>query len=292
MKILNSFHPYAIITIVFWSLAYVLTRLTLQYFSASSLGFLRYGIASLMLLFVYFITKMPFPRMRDIPLFIASGITGFFLYMVAFNSGTRYVTAATSSVIIACAPVFTALLANVLLREKLMTHQWIAIAVEFAGILVLTMYGGVFSANIGVLWLLSAALLLSCYNLLQRKLTRTYSALQSTTYSIFCGTVLLAMFSPQSLSELIRAPAIQIVYILLLGIFSSAIAYIAWSKAFEKAEKTSMVSNYMFFTPFITGVLGFALAGEIPEPSTWVGGAFIILGALLFNKEIEKGKEK
>ena len=42
MKFKNSFHPYAMVTIVFWSLAYVLTRLTLQFFSAFSLGFLRY----------------------------------------------------------------------------------------------------------------------------------------------------------------------------------------------------------------------------------------------------------
>ena len=36
MKFKNSFHPYAMVTILFWSLAYVLTRLTLQYFSAFS----------------------------------------------------------------------------------------------------------------------------------------------------------------------------------------------------------------------------------------------------------------
>ena len=58
MKLKDSFHPYAIITIFFWSLAYVLTRLTLQYFSAFSLGFLRYFIASCTLLIVAIITKM------------------------------------------------------------------------------------------------------------------------------------------------------------------------------------------------------------------------------------------
>jgi hypothetical protein len=41
MKIKNSYHLYASVTILFWSFAYVLTRLTLQYFSALPLGFLR-----------------------------------------------------------------------------------------------------------------------------------------------------------------------------------------------------------------------------------------------------------
>ena len=283
MRLRDSFHPYAITTILIWSLTYVVTRLALQYFTALSLSFLRYAIASAILLVICLITKMKLPQKRDFPWFIASGIAGFFLYMIAFNIGTGYVTAATSSVIIASVPVFTALLAALFYKEKLITRQWIAIGVEFAGILILTLYGAVFTANIGILWLLAAALLLSCYNLLQRKLTRSYTALQSTTYSIFVGTILLAVFAPRSLGEIKAAPTIQLVYVLILGVFSSTIAYIAWSKAFEKAERTSQVSNYMFFTPFITGVLGFLLAGEIPDPSTWVGGVFIIAGAILFN---------
>lgn len=280
----KSVHIYAIITIVGWSLAYVLTRLALQHFTALSLGFLRYFVASAVLFIICLLTKMQLPRKRDLPLFIASGVAGFFLYMIAFNIGTSHVTAATSSVIIASVPVFTALLAAAVYKEKLLPHQWIAIAIEFMGILILTLHGAVFTANVGVLWLLLAALLLSCYNLLQRKLTRSYTALQSTTYSIFSGTILLAVFAPRAVAELGEAPAMPLVYVLVMGVFSSAIAYIAWSKAFEKAERTSQVSNYMFFTPFITGLLGFAIAGEIPDPSTWFGGAFIIAGAILFNR--------
>jgi len=283
MKLRDSFHPYAIITILFWSLAYVLTRLALQHFTALALGFLRYAVAAVMLLAVCLVTKMRLPKLRDIPWFIASGIAGFFLYMIAFNIGTGYVTAATSSIIIASVPIFTALLATFIYKEKLRTHQWVAIGIEFAGILVLTLYGAIFTANVGVLWLLLAAMLLSCYNLLQRKLTRSYTALQSTTYSIFAGTLLLAVFAPHAIAEAKAAPSIQLIYVLILGVFSSAIAYVAWSKAFEKAERTSQVSNYMFFTPFVTGLLGFVIAGEIPEPSTWIGGALIIAGAILFN---------
>ena len=56
MKWKDSFHPYAAITIVFWSLAYVFTRLALQVFSTFSLGFLRYLIASVALIVIAFIT--------------------------------------------------------------------------------------------------------------------------------------------------------------------------------------------------------------------------------------------
>lgn len=282
--LLRSFHPYAMVTILFWSLAYVLTRLALQYFTALSLGFLRYAVASAALVVVCLVRRIPLPRLRDVPWFVASGAAGFFLYMIAFNTGTVYVTAATSSVVIASVPVFTALLASVVFKEKLARHQWAAIAVEFAGILVLTLYGSSFSVNMGVLWLLLAAVLLSLYNLLQRRLTRTYSALQASTYSIFIGTLLLAVFAPKVVGEAAAAPPMQLVYVLMMGVFSSALAYIAWAKAFELAPRTSLVSNYMFFTPFITGILGFLLAGEMPEASTWIGGLFIIGGSILFNR--------
>lgn len=292
MKKPASFHPYAITTVVLWAIGYVLTKIALEHFSALSVSFLRFGVASVVMAVICLVTKMKLPAKRDLPWFAAAGIIGFFLYMIAFNIGTSHVTAATSSVIIASVPVFTALLAAIIFKEKLKTYQWIAIAVEFTGILILTLYGAVFSANVGALWLLFGALFLSSYNLLQRKLTRTYSALQATTYSIFFGTLFLLIFSPSAISELKTTPIIPLISILFMGVFGSAIAYITWSKAFEKAEQTSQVSNYMFFTPFITGILGFLMIGEVPDPSTWIGGAFIIIGAIIFSRPQKAGGEQ
>lgn len=283
MKFKNSFHPYAIITILFWSLAYVLTRLTLQYFSAFSLGFLRYLIASLALIVVAVLMKMKLPRKQDLLWFLFAGCTGFFLYMIAFNQGQAVVTAATGSVVIATVPVITALLARFVYHEKLMPFQWIAIVVEFAGVIVLTLMNGAFSVNKGLLWLLLAALTLSIYNLLQRKLTQRYTALQTSTCSIFFGTVLLAVFAPAAIREVPQAPAIQFLYLAILGICSSAIAFVAWAKAFSKAKQTSQVSNYMFVTPFLTSILAFVISGEVPDAATLVGGGIILVGVLIFN---------
>ena len=283
MKFKNSFHPYAMVTIVFWSLAYVLTRLTLQYFSAFSLGFLRYFVASGALLVIAVLTQMQMPRKQDIPWFLAAGGIGFFFYMIAFNQGQATVTAATGSVVIATVPVITALFARFVYGEKLKGFQWCAIAVEFMGVTVLTLLNSTFSVNTGLLWLLLAALALSIYNLLQRKLTKTYTALQASAYSILFGTCMLGVFAPTAIREVSKAPGIQYFYLAVLGICSSAIAYVSWAKAFSKAKKTSQVSNYMFVTPFLTSILGFLLAGEVPDQATLVGGGIILLGVFLFN---------
>lgn len=283
MNFKNSFHPYAIVTILFWSLAYVLTRLTLQYFSAFSLGFLRYLVASCTLLIVAVLTKMQLPRRADLVWFFVSGGVGFFFYMIAFNQGQATVTAATGSVVIATVPVITALMARFVYREKLRAFQWAAILIELVGVTVLTLMNSVFSVNTGLLWLFLAAVALSVYNLIQRQLTKNYTALQTSTYSIFFGTLLLAIFAPTAFREVSSAPAIQYLYLAILGVCSSAIAYVSWAKAFSKAKQTSQVSNYMFVTPFLTSVLGFLIAGEIPDLATLCGGGIILIGILIFN---------
>lgn len=283
MNFKTSFHPYAIVTIFFWSLAYVLTRLALQYLSAFSLGFLRYLIASCTLIFVAVLTKLKRPRRADVPWFLAAGFSGFFFYMIAFNQGQAAVTASTASVVIATVPVITALLARFLYREKLRAFQWAAILVEFLGVAILTLMNQVFSLNSGLLWLLLAALALSVYNLLQRKLTKTYTALQASTYSIFFGTLLLAIFAPAAFREIPQVPAVQYLCLAILGVGSSAIAYVSWAKAFSRAKQTSQVGNYMFLTPFLTSLLGFLISGEIPDLATRLGGGIILFGVLLFH---------
>ncbi|HML47826.1 MAG TPA: DMT family transporter, partial [Clostridia bacterium] len=182
MKLRDSFHPYAATTILFWSLSYVLTRLVLPHFSAFSLGFLRYAAASCALLVFALFAPMRLPKRADGKWFLLSGLFGFFLYMIAFNKGCESVSASTSSVVIAIVPVLTALLARFLYGEKLSGIRWAAIGVEFAGVAVLTLMRQALSVGGGLFWLLLASCSLAVYNLLQRKLTKTYTGPQASSY--------------------------------------------------------------------------------------------------------------
>ena len=292
MNLKDSYHPYAITTIIFWALAFAFTKLALEVFSPFSLGFLRYFIASIAMIIIVIKLKLKFPEKKDIPLFIASGGSGFFMYMITFNKGAGMASAATASVIIALAPVITAVFASLIYKEKLSGIKWGGIAIQFLGVAVLTILNSVFSMNSGLIWLFGAALSLSAYNLVQRKLTKKYTALETAAYSIFAGTILLAIFSPAAIKESANASAMHYIYVAILGIFSSAVAYLTWSKAFAKAEQTSMVSNYMFLTPFLTSVFSFLIIGEVPDRYTLIGGIIILFGIFVFNfgeKMLKKG---
>jgi drug/metabolite transporter (DMT)-like permease len=283
MKLKDSFHPFALITILFWSLAYVFTRLALRYFSPLSLGFLRYFTASLTLIVIALIIKIKIPHKKDIKWFILAGFFGFFFYMIVFNMGSVTVTAATGSIIIATTPIITTVLARIFYKEKIKKLQYSAIIIEFIGVGVLTLLNGVFSINIGIIWLLIASVSLSLYNVIQRKLTKKYPAIQTAIISIWFGTILLFIFLPNSVKEIKTAPFEQIIYLLILGVFSSAAAYITWTYAFSKAKNASSVTNYMFLTPFLTTVLGIFLAHETPDYPTIIGGVIIIIGMLVYN---------
>jgi drug/metabolite transporter (DMT)-like permease len=182
----NGYHLFAIITIFFWSLAYIFTRITIRYFSALSLGFLRYFVATFVLIIVAIVFKIKMPGKKDLKWFLLSGLSGFSLYVITFNKGCETVSASTSSIIIATVPVITALLARLIYKEKIRYLQYCAIIIEFSGVVILSMTNGIFTINVGIIWLLLAAFLLSIYNILQRKLTKEYTALQTTIYSIFC----------------------------------------------------------------------------------------------------------
>jgi len=281
-------HFYAICTIVLWASAYVFTKVALNYYTVFSLGFLRYFVASVVLIIAAGIQKIGLPDLKDIPKFILSGLLGFTLYMITFNIGSKTLSSTTSSLIISSVPILTALIASVSLKERLKALSWIAILIEFSGILILTLWNGILSINAGVLWMLGAALLLSGYNITQRQYTKKYTAFQSTTYSIVAGTVFLCIFSPEAVTQIIQAPINQILVVIYLGIFPSAIAYICWSKALSIAEKTSDVSNYMFVTPLLSMILGYIVILEVPDIATCIGGSVILFGLLIFNYSRKK----
>lgn len=284
IKITDSPHFYAIITILTWSPTFVMSRMLAPYFGPAELGAVRYAIAGTLLALILAVRKIKLPEARRLPLFALAGLLGFALYMIIFNKGTSMVTSATSSVIIAMAPVMTDVCASLIFREKLKAIQWLAVLIQFGGILILVLSGSSLTLNAGALWLGACALMLCAYNLLQRHLTKTYDSFLTSALCIISGGIELSWALPKGLSQFRAAPPKFKFFVLFLSIVSSALGYVLWTTAFSKAEKTSDVANYMFVTPFFAALMGFFLNGEVPTVTTLIGGLAILGGALLFRR--------
>jgi len=283
---MKNYKVYSMVTIIIWSMAYILTKIGLKYYSPLGLSVFRYIAASIFFVLVVFVKNVPFPDIKDIPWFFALGATGFSIYVLTFNIGAQSVSVATSSIIIATTPIFTALAARMIFNEKISKIGWSGILIEFIGVIFICLWEGIFSLNIGILWILISAFSFSIYNILQRKLINKYTPIQTTTYSIFAGTIILLAFLPKVLPELETSVWQANVSVIVMGIVCSGIAYLLWSKALYLADKTSDVSNFLFISPLLTTIMGFFTLFEIPSIGTWVGGVIIFLGIILF----EKGK--
>jgi drug/metabolite transporter (DMT)-like permease len=271
------------ISVLFSSLGFVLTKITVEYFSPFSLGFLRYFVAATALIIVAVVFKIKIPDKSDFKWFLPSGAFGFFLSSIAFNKGYETVSASAGTLVLATVPIITAILARFIFNEKIKIFQYLAIILEFAGVIIITAANKESTVDIGLIWIFFGAISFSLYNILQRKLIKKYSPSQTTIYSIFAGGLLLCVFLPGSINEIKNAPRIQFVYILILGIFSSAISFFTWSKAISKSKKMSTVSNYAFLTPVVTSVFGFIMINEKPSKETIISGIIILTGMFIYN---------
>ena len=283
-KILDSPHPYALATILCWAPTFVMSHMAGPYLTPAALGCLRYMLAAVILSVIIAVRRYKLPEWKDIPYFALSAVCGFSLYMIIFNRGTSMVTAATSSVIIAMTPVITGVMASFMFKERLNRLQWGAMGIQFAGVLILVLVGNTFSFNTGALWLLLCALMLAYYNTLQRRYSKKYPPFLASAVTIIFGGLELIWALPSGLRQFQAAPPKIRFFVIFMGIFASAIAYVTWTIAFSKAEKTSEVANYMFITPFFAALLGFLLNNEVPTAATIIGGLLVLTGAVLFNK--------
>lgn len=277
-------HCCALCAVVLWSSAYVFTKVALASFTPATLAFLRCAVAALALLCVAARRAKGSCRARDWPVFLLSVVLGFSLYLWLFNTGQAGLTAATSCVLISTAPLITAVMAAALLHERLRPSGWLALALAFAGVLILMLWDGTLSLNDGIFWSLGAAVCISGYNLLQRRHAGRCGTLTLTAWSFACAALTLSPFAPEAVRRFCLAPWTHCCAVVFLGLFPSALAYLLWVKALSLAKSAGAAAAYMFLTPLFSLLLGYAVLAEVPGPGTFAGGAVILAGLALFQR--------
>ena len=272
------------LSVFLWASAFPLTKVAQQQFTSIPLGFLRCTVAAIFLIIIGKCCHIRLPQQKHIPLFFVSGGLGFTGYMITFNTGILTLTSATSSIIVAVTPILTAIVASRLYKEKIKPIGWAAIAAAFIGVLILLLWEGVFSINVGLIWTVGAAIVFCGYNILTRKLSAMgYNALEIVTYSMICGAILLGFWAGEGLHQLAGASTSHIIALIYLGALPSATAYFTWGKAMSYAERTSEVTNFMFVTPLLSTIMGFIILHEVPNAGTFIGGTIIIISIVVFN---------
>lgn len=263
-------------------------RIGLQGYDPGHLALLRFIIASVFMALIASSMRIALPRLRDLPLLAVLGFFAVSLHHIALNFGQPGVTAGASSVLIQSMPLFTALLAHFVFKERVSGWRWTCVAWGLIGVLIVIMGDrdlGHVDAR-GLLVLL-AAFSWSVYFSLQKRYSHRYDGLTMVCYTVWAGTFFLLIYLPGLMGEILNAPLRVNVAVGVLGLFPSALAYLAWAYVLKHMD-VSRASMSLYLTPPMAIAIASVLLGEMPSPMVIVGAVVVLSSVLALNLRRER----
>jgi len=278
--------------IVFWALAFPFIKIGLEELSPVNLTIMRLLVACIVFLILLIVKPNKFSKIQKndiIPLFFV-GFLGIVIYHLGLNYGEQYISASAASVIIATIPIFVVILAATFLKEKITLKIVLGVFLSLVGVVVISTVGR--SDTLlevkyisGALAVILAAALGAGYTVAGKKMLQRYSALSLTVYVCLLGSLGLIPFISSSLFEEVAAMSLTgWSVVIFLGVFPTVIGYVLWYVALE-IKSASEISVYLYFVPVLSTIISYIL---FRDEITWLfifGGALVILGLHVVNKQ-------
>lgn len=292
-QILSKPLPYIalILAHLIWGANFVVAKVTLEEFPPSSLAFLRFAIASLLLIPFFFIqAKKVKVNQKDILKLAAIGILMITLNITFFFEGITKTTAINASVLTLIIPVLSVILGWVFLKEKIYLINLAGIFVGLLGAVVIIQLPEIVLGNYPAEQVLGNVLILlasACWVLgavFSRQMLKIYPSLVVTVIAFMVGTV---TFLLPAANEYLNDP-LWMENITLVGVFglfymtllSSVSAYFLfeWGLA-----KTSVIKAdlFQYIEPFVAAALAITLLGEKITIPFLAGAVLITAGVYL-----------
>jgi drug/metabolite transporter (DMT)-like permease len=293
VKILNSKALImALISVLIWGSSFASIRVGLQGgYSAGHFVLIRYLIASAAFV-IYALwpgVKFRLPKKEDILPILLLGWIGISIYHIGVTFGEKTVSAGTAGMLIGSGPIFTALLAVLILKERMGKFGWAGLAIGFVGIIIITLgtAGPAFTINKGVFYILLAAFATSVLFVYQKPLYKKYSSMELTAYFTWAGTLPFLMFLPGFLHDIQHATMQANLAGVYIGLFPTALGYATWGIALSLG-KASSVSSIIYLEPVVAIIVAWAWLHEIPNFLSILGGIVAIAGVIFVNIKKQK----
>ena len=179
-------------------------------------------------------------------------------------------------------PIVLSLLSVPLLKKPLRPVHAVSLALGFAGVLVISTRGQVFSLRFshgtGAFMALSSAVIWSLYWIASLRDRREAVVKLLTNFSV--GFVCVALY------VLVSGTSLRISWgacpgLIWIGLFEMGVTFYIWLKALEYASHPAVVSSFIFLSPFISLFFLHWIGGETIMASSVIGLCLIVTGIVL-----------
>ncbi len=272
-----------------WSSSTILVRALHETMPVIGFSFWRWLFASLLLLpFAWPHLRREWPAVRaNIVTLALAGFFGITLFAVVLFNGLKHTTAVNTGVISASEPLWIALVAWLLLRERLRRMQWAGIAIGAIGMIVIASQGSLtglaqLELNRGDLLVMAAVIIWALYSVLIHKLAGLLRPVTILMVTASLGTVFhLPFYGWELASGEVLTFNLQTVLAIAYGtLFGSVIAFGAWTLGVGLAGANTAGIFLYLIPPYTIGMAALIL-GEPLELYHVAGGAIIVAGIIV-----------
>jgi drug/metabolite transporter (DMT)-like permease len=224
---------------------------------------------------------------------IAVASNGMTLNQICFINGLARTSVAHTGLNVALGPVMVLAFSCLMRLEPLTLPKFTGMLISFGGVAILTLGGGEKGSAAhwqGDLIVLAGTVSFAYYTIQLKALANQYDSLSLNTMTFTIGSLLMVPFAARSVLNIRWASVTltawgSLAFMVVLG---TVVAYLFYAFALTELS-ASRVAAFAYLQPVVAALLGAWLLGERITPRVVAGGALILLGVYL--AERERGEE-
>ena len=267
-----------------WGTSFPVIKIGLRYMDAYTFAFLRFLVASLVMLSVLLLTRNFNFNFNKKRLILFLGVTNGLAYLLQYM-GMASTTASKSSLFINLTAVWVALLSPMVLKEHLGSKKIVGVVVSLLGVLLMTTNLDFSSlsqgAVMGDLLVIGAGVVWAFFMVYNKPLVKESSnVVQSMAWLLLFTLLPLLPTASFSAGTFVSLPLDAWLAVFYTAVFCWVIPYYLWLKGLRHIS--AVTSSVVLLTEVIVAVaIATLVLGEVLTVVSGVGALFIIIAILL-----------
>ncbi len=232
--------------------------------------------------------------LRDLPLFLGLGFGSILFFTVCYFTSITMMPLSTAAILLYTSPIWIMLMSVLFFREKLNRRKILALAMAFAGCILVSGFSGSEISLIGLLIGLGSGIGYGLYSILGTVALRKYDPYIVTAYTfLFAAAGSWLVCNPADLISKFSAaadPAYLLLFCCLTALVTAVVPFLAYTLGLQtvEASKAGIIAT---IEPMVATLIGIAFYAE-PLTLFHGLGMLLILGAVILLNWKSKDKVK